>query len=327
MITILAALAGEPAKFEGEARTLELNTLAPSGAPEGINFIVPAGGGETFAGDLGAGAVGLRIRVTQPSDTLACTAPVPLGSQAFVKARIRVPEIKPGPGEYNGATVELRTRDSAGKVVSPPGAMFVPVALLRAPSEWTDVEAKVKVPAGAVSGEVCFRFAMSTGTFEVDRLLVIAPKAQIAAAPEVVPPPVAVPPALVAAPAAPSPAAPNPAAPAGRGLVLTVPESGSEVACTAWFPAMGRIEVFGSLVVTRSGSAVDWSGIAVEGFVRGAGGKGIGRVPYVPLRARVEPGTDAFTEPWKLPAGTTEARLCLRTSSAAASGIVDWRLD
>jgi hypothetical protein len=337
MLTLIAfALSQEPPKFDGEVRTLELD--APGGiggAPEGMAFIVPPGAqAETFAGDLGGGVQGLRITTKAPADAVACTQSLAMSGTVFVKARVRVPAVTPGAADWQGATVEVRARDANGGLVSPPGMMFTPVQVVRAPTDWEDVQGKITVPAGATKGEVCFRLVLSTGTMEVDRLMVIAPKAAgVSSAPALVaatPAPVSPTPAPVSPPApvvaALAPSAVGSAGP--HGLVLDAPSVSSGVSCSGWLPASKAITVFGTLTVsTQEPAAPDWSGIVVEAYAQGAGGPLIpfSGAPYLPLRARTMVGSETFSERWTPPKGAQQVKVCVRYASAAGTAAVDWR--
>lgn len=333
------ALAQEAPRFDGEIKTLELDAPGGvAGAPEGMAFIMPPGAlAELYAGDLGGGVTGLRVRATGVGDAVACTQSLPMTGTVFVKARVRVPEVTPGAADWQGATIEVRARDNQGTLVSPPGMMFTPLSVLRAPAEWADVQGKVVIPAGATKGEVCFRMVLSTGTLEVDRLMVIAPKASAAAAmvaPGVSTANVPLPPTRfepvvvtggVVGPGA-TPVGAGEVQP--RGLRLDAPTLGSGVACSPWLPAARSIVVFGDLTVTtQNPSAPDWSGIAVEAYAQGAGGPliAVSGAPYLVLRARTLAGTETFSETWKPPAGAQQVKVCARVSSAAGTARLDWR--
>jgi len=336
-LLLALAFAQEAPRFDGELRTLELD--APGGvggAPEGMVFIVPPGTqAEVYAGDLGGGVTGLRLRAPVAGDAVACTQAIAMsGGSAFVKARVRVPELQPGPADWHGATVEVRTRDATGALVSPPGLMFNPVGVVRVPGDWQEVQGKLTLPQGTMKGEVCLRLAVSTGTLEVDRLMVIAPRG--AAPPPVAAVAVTAPaPAPVVAAAAPPPtAAPPPSGtPVGAlnappGLVLDAPTVSSRVACSPWLPASRAIVVHGNITVaTQDPNAVDWSGIVVEGYAIGAGGPLLtwSGAPYLPIRARALAGTESFSETWRPPAGARQVKVCLRVSTAAGTASVDWR--
>ncbi len=332
MIAFLAGLAfaqEPPPKFDGEVRTLELDASGgTAGAPDGMVFILPAGAGaELTAGDLGEGVTGFRIVASAPSDAVVCTAAIPMGGSVFVKSRVRVLDITPGASDWQGATVEVRSRGEGGALISPMGAMFNEVKVLRSKAPWADVQAKVLLPPGTAKGEVCFRLAVSTGTMEVDRLMVIAPRgkggsaksaANATSAPVVI---------RVASPDSPPPAS-APSAPGGRGLAFDAPAVTSQVACSQWLPASKAITVFGELTVSQQDAAApDWSGVAVEAYAVGAGGPWIGAsgAPYMPLRTRTVTGTETFSETWRAPAGAQQVKFCARYSAAAGSVRVDWR--
>ncbi|MBM4369201.1 MAG: hypothetical protein FJ102_23505, partial [Deltaproteobacteria bacterium] len=177
MIALLLATALAQSGFQGTIRELELNAGGGlNGAPEGMFFIVPPGANaEAVTGALSDGVQGAKLTVRQAGDALMCTQSAPLGPQAVVRARLKVPEITPGGGSWMGMNMELRTRDAKGNLVSPPGLMYTLVQNVREPTAgWVDMEGRVPVPAGATQGEVCFRFVLSTGVLELDRVQLIS---------------------------------------------------------------------------------------------------------------------------------------------------------
>lgn len=345
--------------FDGTLKELNLDSEGGfNGAPEGMTFIVPAGGASTaeFA-TFSDGNKGARLNVKAVGDALVCTQSVPLGPQAFLRARLRVPEIAPGAGSWMGMNAELRTRDDKGNLVSPPGMMFALVANIRqATPEWTDVEAKLAVPVGATQGEFCFRFVLSTGVVEVDKVNIVSRRdgATLAAAPAPAAlvstaPTVNAPPAPVLAPAtaktAPSSAAAittsaptmsavaNTAGPSGadgssRGFTLRLDQRASSVACTKWVGSAAAVTVFGTVDINAvNPEAVDWSGLAVEAYARDANDRPVtpGGVPYAPLFVTTQAGLgQKFSVSWKPPAGASRVRLCARFSDAAGNAAFDW---
>ena len=212
-LALMAALVVTPAfsaEFSGTLKELDLD--APGGyggAPAGMAFIVPPGSTSvaTF-GDLGDGISGVHFEVHQAGDALVCSQLVPLGPQAYVKARVRVPEITPGSGSWMGLNFELRARDGAGALISPPGGQYLLIKNLREATGWQDVDQKLPVPLGATQGEFCFRFVLSTGSMDLDKLSIVSKMGDGAAPPPVVAPPA--PPVVTVATAPP----PVPAAPA-----------------------------------------------------------------------------------------------------------------
>lgn len=364
MIALFLGLALAQSGFQGTIKELELNAGGGiGGAPEGMFFIVPPGiNAEAVAGPLSDGAVGAKLTVRQPGDALMCTQSVQLGPQAFVRARLKVPEITPGGGSWMGMNLELRARDAKGNLVSPPGVMYTLVQNIREPVGWTDVEGRVQVPVGATQGEVCLRFVLSTGTVELDRIQVVsradgaAATAASAPAPAAAPAPAPAPAVAPAATPAPYTAAPAPAATAAaaattvtttpqlaavsavasptndgsqRGFTLRVAQRASSVACSKWVPTSGPVTVLGTVDVTAvNPDAVDWSGLAIEAFARDAQDRPVltGGVPYAPLYVTTVVGAgQKFSVKWTPPPGTNRARFCTRFSDAAGSVGFDWQ--
>lgn len=291
-VAALFAATAAAAEFAGTLKELELDSPGGAGgAPSGMAFIVPPGSTTTATfGDLGGGVSGIHFEVKQAGDALVCSQLVPLGPQAYVKARVRVPAITPGAGGWMGLNFELRARDSAGALVSPPGGQYILIKNLREPGDWQDVDGKLTVPAGATQGEFCFRFVLSTGAMDLDKLSIVSRDAGGAAAapapaPMPDPLPVAAPLPVVAPPVggAPEPkgkdkgkkaepaalaTAPAPVmttavatAPtatvasagdsaASRGFTLRLDQRASSVACTRWFPSQSSVTVFGSADVS-----------------------------------------------------------------------------
>lgn len=345
--------------FAGTLKELDLDKPGGyGGAPEGMAFIVPPGStsSATF-GDLGEGASGIRFEVKQAGDALVCTQLLPLGPQAFIRARIRVPELTAGAGSWMGLNFELRARDGLGALVSPPGGQYQLIKNLRETTGWQDVEQRLTVPSGATQGEFCFRFVLSTGALEVDKLSVVSKQGEGAsvAAPPPAPPPAPAPPVIVApAPvaAAPTavasksksapamavstmvaPASATSAAPASdpgsRGFTLRLDQRGSSVACTPWILTSSALRVTGTADVSAiNPEAVDWSGLAVEAYARDANDRPLASngVPYAPIFVTMQQALgQRFALDWTPPTGTARARLCARFSDAAGSAAFDWK--
>lgn len=304
------------------------------GAPEGLAFIVPPGATSTASfGDLGEGVTGVRFEVKQAGDALVCTQLLPLGPQAFVRARLRVPAIAPGAGSWMGLNFELRARDGLGALVSPAGGQYQLIKNLRETSSWQDVEQRITVPTGATQGEFCFRFVLSTGTLEVDKLSIVSKSGEGAAS--LAPPPAATP--RVATEPTPPVAAPTATAArtavgpegASRGFTLRLDQRGSSVACTPWIATSAALRVQGTAdVATINPEAVDWSGLAVEAYARDARDQPLSTqgVPYASIFVTTRQGLgQRFSVDWSPPADTSRARLCARFSDASGSASFDWK--
>jgi hypothetical protein len=159
-----------PAAPAGPKTRWELDTAGGGfGAPAGFDFLVPPGtaGAALTAGPI-KGGTGFTFAATAVSNTLACSQAFPLTTSNRVNAHVRVPEVKTDARVWTGFVAEVRTYDATGKLVSPQGMQYVPVATLKAPGDWQDIGASFAAPAGATSGKFCFRFVESTGSAEVD---------------------------------------------------------------------------------------------------------------------------------------------------------------
>lgn len=354
-------------KFEGELRTLELDEPGGAGgAPLGMAFIVPPGTTvDTFSGPLSGDNKGLRLGVRQAGDALACTSSIAASGSLYVKARVKIPEIVPGPAAWHGLNMEVRARSLAGALVSPPGSPYVLLANLREPTDWTTVESKVTLPAGTASAEVCLRFVHSTGVLELDRLQIVAPKGDLpglAATPTLpaatplppatpvvapTPPPMALPPAQVVTPTAvtppPAPVAtpePEPTRSSRKskgavastssegGVALRLDQPGSALACGPWM-AGGAFKVEGTLDVSAQGmTPPDWSGVLVEGVAQDSAGRPVSTSagPSTPLFSLYEPARDrTFDATFSPPSGTARARVCVRFNAASGNAEISAR--
>lgn len=365
MNLLFAALALADPAFDGTLKELSLDAPGGfNGAPEGMTFIALPGAPSvaeytTFAD----GNKGARLSVKGVGDSLVCTQPVALGPQVYLSARVRVPEIVPGGGSWMGMNAELRARDDRGTLVSPPGMMFTMLKNIREPlAEWTEIDGKLAVPTGATQGEFCFRFVLSTGVVEIDKVRIVSRRAGAEGASVATSAPVPAP--AAPAPAAPAPAVPAPAAPvlvasasappsskatttaapvmapisntattasndgSSRGFTLRLDQRASSVACSKWVPASTSVTVFGTVDITAiNAEAVDWSGLAVEAYARDAADKAVvsGGVPYAPLFVATQAGLgQRFSVSWKPPAGSARVRLCARFSDAAGNAVFDW---
>lgn len=163
-----------PPSAGGSVRTFDLDAPGgKGGAPAGTAFIVPGGtAAELTAGPLSDGSTGMKLVTTTEGDALMCTEIVQLGPQVTFGTRMKVSAISPGSQAWQGLNVELRARDGSGALVSPAGSRYVLLRNERVASDWTEWEAPIVVPPGAVQGEFCYRFVNSTGTLEVDRVVV-----------------------------------------------------------------------------------------------------------------------------------------------------------
>lgn len=339
-----------PLATSGSVRTLDLDGLGGSGgAPAGAAFIVPAGTpAQLTAGTLSDGSTGMKLVANAPGDALMCTESVQLGSQVTFGTRMKVSEITPGPQEWMGLNVELRARDASGAVVSPGSGRYVLLRNERAQSDWTEWEAPILVPPGAVQGEFCYRFVNSTGTLEVDRVVItgaLESAAQVASGA-----------ASADAPTGPvtrweldtpgggngapegfdfliPPGAPGMSAVAGpvaggTGFTFQVAQAGNGLACSQPFPVSPNNRVRARVRLTDLKSdARAWTGFVAE--VRA----------YDSANALVSPTTSQFTtigtlktagdwveldKSFPSPLGAATGKVCFRFVESTGTAEVDW---
>ncbi len=356
MTTTLPLLVAFAAAGDFVGTLKEYGLEAPGGlggAPEGMAFILPPGAAASATfGALADGAAGIRLEVKQPGDGLVCTQPVPLGPQAFFRARLQVPEITAGTASWMGMNVELRARDGMGALVG----QYVMIKNIREPLGWQDVEQRLPVPTGASQGEFCFRFVLSTGVVEIDKISIVSKmdgSAPVAPPPAAAPVAKAAPPAPVPAPPPPTKVVPPPPvvatkkgkeapvaavvpepvaatlAPAeGNGFSLRLDLRGSSVGCTQWAAPAAQLHVTGRAALSVvNPDAAGWSGLGVEGYARDAQGRAIqvNGFPWTSLFVSTTAGPEQeFSADWTPPAGAARVRVCARFADAAGS--VDFSL-
>lgn len=324
------------------------------GAPAGSSFHLPPGAVvETFAGDLGDGTLGLRLGARAEGDALACTERMAVGASGALVVRLRVPELVAGGVAWHGLDLEMRARDAGGALVSPEGSRYVVLQRWREPvGQWTELTAPFATPAGAVTGEFCFRFVKSTGVVEVDRVQVLGESPAGA--------PAATAPAADATPGAPDGGALgrwdlDEAGPIGAppgttfvlpaeaaasslrvdaleggatGVRIEVPSPGNALLCTEPFAAAPTLRARARVRT----AAVAGPGKAGTGFVAEArcfdpsGTLAPGPVgPYLRLGEWTEPTAwvelDAEIQP---PPTAATAKLCFRFVDATGVAEVDW---
>lgn len=331
----------------GESRTFELDAPGGAGgAPDGAAFIVPGGtNAETTAGALSDGSTGMKLVAKAEGDALMCTQLVQLGPTATIGTRMKVSDVKPGPQSWMGLNVELRTRDAAGALVSPAGTRYVLLRNDRAPTDWTEWELPVTVPAGATQGELCFRFVNSTGTVEVDRVVVngggaagggAAATAAAAAGPvtrwdldavgggggapagfDFLVPPGTAGTTVKAGPVA-----------GGTGFSFTVSQPANSLACSQPFPVSGPMRAAARVRVAEiKTDARPWTGFTAE--VRTYDGAGALVSPagsqYTTLATVKTAGDWAEVgKGFSAPAGAATGKLCFRFVESTGSAEIDW---
>lgn len=144
----------------------DLNTEGGTyGAPAGFAFLIPPG---TKGATLSRVEGGIRMVIEQQGNAVACSDPVSVAAGMRAKGRYRVLSVETEPGVKTGFMAELRTYDLVGRLASAGRVAYTNVVTAIAPTEWTEFERPITPPEGAVTGKLCFRFAKSTGTAEID---------------------------------------------------------------------------------------------------------------------------------------------------------------
>lgn len=334
-----------------ETRTLSLDAPGGlNGAPEGLNFIVPdPKGAEAKAGALSDGSTGFTLTARNPGDAVVCTQAVRMQPSVTFKSRLHVVDIKPGAQPWMGLNVELRARDDAGNLVSPPGGRYTLLQNVREAGAFVDLENAASLPTGATKGELCVRFVESRGTVEVDSIAITGALPDVAEAPVVVdiPAPTTrfeldqpgggsgapmgadfyIPPGIAGVSTRVG-ALENSAA---SGFAFTVSQPGNALACSQAFPvtAGGSMWAQGNVRVRDiSADPRPFAGFTAE--VRS----------YDATNALVSPPGSQFTsiQVWKaptpdfaafgkeftVPAKAATAKICLRFAETTGAADVDW---
>lgn len=330
----------------GESRTFELDAPGGTGgAPDGAAFIVPGGAqAEVFAGPLDGGAAGMRLTAKAEGDALACTQSVRLGPTAQFATRMKVTDVKAGPQAWMGMNVELRARDDNGALVSPAGTRYVLIRNERFPNaDWVDVDVPVSVPTGATNGEFCFRFVNSTGTVQVDRVVINggggAASSDVASAPAT---PVTrwdldapggpggapmgfeflVPPGTQGTTATAGPVD------GGTGFKFAVSQASNSLACSQPVPVTGPMRVGARVKVADiKADARAWTGFTAE--VRTYDGAGQLVSPagsqFITVATLKSAGDwQELAKSFTAPTGAATAKLCFRFVESTGSAEVDW---
>lgn len=321
----------------GESRRFDLDLPGGgSGAPFGANLFVPPGAqGSARAGLLSDGSRGAELSVPAAFDTVMCTTPVPSSGSFDVTARLRVAElVAPAVVE-----LELRPRDAAGALVSPPGSRFVRLSTWSAPGDWVDWSGRATLPEGATKAELCLRFVGGAGRVEVDALGLVTPGVPL---PPVVPAvtrrweldepggereaPLGfaflVPPGTVGAELRAGERA------GARGVWLRVSQPGNAVVCSEGFVSATGMVGRGRVVVEAvTSDERPWTGFVAEvrtydlvgGLVSPGGG------PFTQLHTwkAPTPGED-FAVAFAPPSEAATAKLCFRFVEATGVAFVDW---
>lgn len=334
-----------------ETRTLPLDAPGGlNGAPEGLNFIVPdPKGAEAKAGPLSDGSTGFTLTARNPGDAVVCTQPMRLQPSVTFKSRVRVADIKPGAQPWMGMNVELRARDDAGNLVSPPGGRYTLLQNLREPGAFADLENAASLPTGATKGELCFRFVESRGTVEVDSIAVTGALPEVAEAPAVVdiPAPTTrfeldqpgggsgapmgadffIPPGIAGVSTRVGPLENSTAS----GFAFTVSQPGNALACSQAFPVTGGGTMWaqGSVRVREvSSDPRAFAGFTAE--VRSYDGAGALVSPpgsqFTSIQVWKAPTPDfaPFGKEFTVPDKAATAKICLRYAETTGAADVDW---
>jgi hypothetical protein len=327
------------------ARTIDLDSPGgKGGAPAGAAFIVPNGTpAQLSAGPLSDGSSGMKLVATGEGDALMCTESVQLGPQVTFGTRMKVSDITPGAQAWQGMNVELRARDANGALISPSGSRYVLLRNERAAGEWAEWEAPIVVPTGATQGEFCYRFVNSTGTLEVDRVVIKGALDGVTAgagadtgrpmtrweldipgggngAPTGFD--------FLVPPGTPGTSATAGAVQGGTGFTFAVTQAGNSLACSQPFPVSANSAVKARVrVADIKTDARAWTGFVAE--VR----------TYDGANALVSPQGSQFTtiatiknagdwvevgKGFSAPTGAATGKLCFRFVESTGSAEVDW---
>ncbi len=172
---VVPDLPGTP--WIGQSRAYEMDLEGGAGgAPLGTRFLFPPGAaGLGTTGPLSDGSLGATFTVDVPGNAVFCTDALRLAGKATLTTRMRVSSLN-GQGDARAAVeIELRSRDEANKPIAGDGRAFPLVHRIRAQGDFEDVTEEIEIPAGALKGEMCWRFVHATGTIEVDRVEVLTP--------------------------------------------------------------------------------------------------------------------------------------------------------
>ncbi len=143
------------------------------GAPAGLVFHFPPGAGvDAWTGPLSDGSKGFHFEVRSESNAVVCTPDLPLAGLSRLETRWRVISVDPGPQNFMGVNLELRNHGADGSLISPETGRYSVLKNIRTAGDWLTTAVVVNPLPGAVTGEFCFRFVRSTGTIEVDSLLI-----------------------------------------------------------------------------------------------------------------------------------------------------------
>jgi hypothetical protein len=322
-----------------------------NGAPEGLNFILPdPKGAQATSGPLSDGSTGFKLTAKNPGDAVVCTQPLRLQPTLAFKSRVRVAEVKPGAQPWMGLNIEMRARDDAGNLVSPPGGRYTLLQNIREPGEFLDLEHNVTLPSGATKAELCFRFVESRGTVEVDSVSAVGvlpePAEAVAVAQEIPEPTTRFDldeagggggapkgadffiPAGIAGVSTRVGALENSAA---TGFTLTVSSPGNALACSSLFPVTAGSKVWaqGNVRVRDVKSdARQFAGFTAEvrsydaanALVSPAGS------PFVTVQVWKSSSADfaKFGKEFTVPDKAATSKLCLRFAESTGSADIDW---
>lgn len=328
---------------DAESRAFEMNFGGGgAGAPYGVNFFIPTGTVATATtGPVGADREGFTLTVPQPGDAVVCSASVRMRDRVHLSGALSLTAVSPTAEGWTGFDLEVRARDEQKQIVSPAGARFVQVQHLREPTDgFVDWEADVELPAGAVQGEVCWRFVKATGSVEVDRLVVESPGVPVPVAPPIVAvdwpldepggaggAPLGfaflIPPgtlgadlALYREPAS-APERPTPGEQGvERGVRMAVTQAGNALVCSDAFSVAPGMTVRGRVKVESvQTDARAWTGFVAEirTYDMVGGLASAGATPFTLLKAWKTPGEwEDFDAPFAPPAGAANGKLCFR---------------
>jgi hypothetical protein len=139
---------------------LPLGKLGPvRDDPANVQWIESDPGGSTAELLNEDGTRFVRLQSTGFGASRVCSQLFP-AVDALARAKVRAPTVKGEPGVKHAALrLEVLWRDGAGKPVQSAGG----VRLIEQAADWAWADLPIDPPAGAAKGQLCLRFARSTG--------------------------------------------------------------------------------------------------------------------------------------------------------------------
>lgn len=172
-----AAGGGEAAASKGpsvgEKGPVVFDLSAPRGNPSEVMRLtgldVGEGKGELVAAKVG-GKDGLRLTVTAPGASRACTARFGVRGPGEARAKVAVPSLTPGQAKWQTLRLDATYFGADKQPVKLDGKLVQEQVLIAEGKSLTTVKLPMSPPEGAVEAQVCVRFAQATGVVEIGGL-------------------------------------------------------------------------------------------------------------------------------------------------------------